>query len=78
MLFAVIDSIRRHTALDVVLALVSAQPCLRGNTRDPILLGLELEQAEQIVEVHDVFILGLLFVRESPQGTLCSQLCNPP
>lgn len=43
MLFAVIDSIHRHAALDVVPALVSAQPCLGGNTRNPIRLGLELE-----------------------------------
>jgi hypothetical protein len=78
MLFVVIGSIHRHTALGAISVLVSAQPCLGGNTRGPILLGLELEQTKQIVEAYDVFILDLLLVRESSQGTLGSQLCNLP
>jgi hypothetical protein len=44
----------------------------------PILLGLELEQAEKIVEAYDLFILVVLYLRELPRCTLGRKLCNPP
>src|SRR5262245_52636259 len=45
-----------------VSALASAPLYSGGNMRGPILLSLELEQTEQIIEAHDLFILGLLFL----------------
>jgi len=45
--------------------------------RGLILLSLEFEHIEQIIETHDLFILGLLFLRKRPSGTLSRQLCHP-
>ena len=76
-LAAASDSIHRRAALDAVSVLASVLPCSGGNTRGPILLSLEFEHTKQIIEAHDAFILGLLFLRKRPSGTLSRQLCHP-
>ena len=43
----------------------------------PVFLSLELEYAEQIIETHDLFILGLLVLSERPRGTLGGELGHP-
>jgi len=44
----------------------------------PVLLSLELGYAEQIIETHDLFILGLLVLRERPEVLLAASSITRP